>query len=414
MLKSLDTLIGLAVVMTVMSLLVTVITQMISALLGLRGRNLADALVILFHQLDPDLKKTGGTVARRLAHAVLTHPMISDSTLSMCKKRPLWWKLASAIRPTELEQVLTDLAEGTAEAVTPEARGEEVKDTARRVLNRVQTAREASAAALASLNPEAARLVSRAEENATAAFDRTRISAGRKVDQFEKLFGSVQDRAQQWFTMHARVWTIIASLLLALVTQLDLFYLFGRLSSDPALRAGLISRVEGTEQTATNFLQAVDPASGIVSANVVPALKAQHPGIGAQLDNMPSLPSLQAVERWIRWHLAEDPQVDAIIADYRTEAQRQTAENVRAWQQRLEAFGRDVGDAGLPILPSPYPNVFKGEWTWLHLLGMLSGAALLSLGAPFWFNALKGLASLRPLLAQQIDKEADRTSKASA
>jgi hypothetical protein len=35
---------------------------------------------------------------------------------------------------------------------------------------------------------------------------------------------------------------------------------------------------------------------------------------------------------------------------------------------------------------------------------MLASAALLSLGAPFWFNLLKALTNLRPALAQQVDK----------
>ena len=39
-----------------------------------------------------------------------------------------------------------------------------------------------------------------------------------------------------------------------------------------------------------------------------------------------------------------------------------------------------------------------------HLLGLLASAALLSLGAPFWFNILKSLTNLRPLLAQEVDK----------
>ena len=44
------------------------------------------------------------------------------------------------------------------------------------------------------------------------------------------------------------------------------------------------------------------------------------------------------------------------------------------------------------------------------LLGILIGAALLSLGSPFWFNALKGLTSLKSTLASTIDDE-DETRK---
>ena len=46
-----------------------------------------------------------------------------------------------------------------------------------------------------------------------------------------------------------------------------------------------------------------------------------------------------------------------------------------------------------------------------HLLGILAAVGLLALGAQFWFNLLKNLASLRPALATLIEK---RPTSASA
>ena len=65
------------------------------------------------------------------------------------------------------------------------------------------------------------------------------------------------------------------------------------------------------------------------------------------------------------------------------------------------------------LIPDPYPNPWYNYWTpsWLHFWGVLASAALLSVGAPFWFNALKTLTSLRPVLAnkeQQERKESDK------
>jgi hypothetical protein len=42
--------------------------------------------------------------------------------------------------------------------------------------------------------------------------------------------------------------------------------------------------------------------------------------------------------------------------------------------------------------------------TFSHLLGILATVGLLALGAPFWFNLLKNLTSLRPALATLIEK----------
>src|SRR5262249_25087258 len=40
-----------------------------------------------------------------------------------------------------------------------------------------------------------------------------------------------------------------------------------------------------------------------------------------------------------------------------------------------------------------------------ELSGLLLSAMLLSLGAPFWYNVLKNLTALRPVLAQKQDQE---------
>jgi len=41
----------------------------------------------------------------------------------------------------------------------------------------------------------------------------------------------------------------------------------------------------------------------------------------------------------------------------------------------------------------------------LHFWGILFSAGLLSLGAPFWYNALKGLSALKPIVADREQQE---------
>jgi hypothetical protein len=41
----------------------------------------------------------------------------------------------------------------------------------------------------------------------------------------------------------------------------------------------------------------------------------------------------------------------------------------------------------------------------LHFWGILFSAGLLSLGAPFWYNALKTLSALKPTVANKEDQE---------
>ena len=88
MLKQLDVLIGFVVVMSIVSLFVTTITQTISSLLCLRGENLLEALRAMMRRIDPTL---GVGTARELAGYILTRPVISDSMLSMSTK--VWDKI---------------------------------------------------------------------------------------------------------------------------------------------------------------------------------------------------------------------------------------------------------------------------------------------------------------------------------
>jgi hypothetical protein len=79
MLNTLDTVIAFAVIMTVLSLLITIIVQMVSAALSLRGKNLANALALTFQTIDPKV----GEHAHSLAAQILRDPIFSDSILRL-------------------------------------------------------------------------------------------------------------------------------------------------------------------------------------------------------------------------------------------------------------------------------------------------------------------------------------------
>src|SRR6266480_2693019 len=83
MLNTLDTVIAFAVIMTVLSLLITIVVQMVSAALSLRGKNLANALALTFQTIDPKV----GEHAHSLAAQILRDPIFSDSILRS-KNRP--------------------------------------------------------------------------------------------------------------------------------------------------------------------------------------------------------------------------------------------------------------------------------------------------------------------------------------
>ena len=76
MLKSIDILLGLSVVMLMVSLVVTVLTQAITNLMQSRGKNLRDGIAGLLRQIHRDLPPG---VSREIAEAILTHPLIKSA-----------------------------------------------------------------------------------------------------------------------------------------------------------------------------------------------------------------------------------------------------------------------------------------------------------------------------------------------
>jgi hypothetical protein len=66
-----------------------------------------------------------------------------------------------------------------------------------------------------------------------------------------------------------------------------------------------------------------------------------------------------------------------------------------------------IKKAGFDLAPRGWFARWPKEgriWWFNHLFGLLLTAGLLTLGAPFWFNLLKNLMSLRPALANLIEK----------
>lgn len=161
--------------------------------------------------------------------------------------------------------------------------------------------------------------------------------AGEVAADFQFWFDTAMSRTAQRFRMHTRLWTVFFSILLCLGLHMDSLSLYTQLSSDAELRAGLLS-------ASTTLMR-----------------KAQQPPASGE----------------------------------GREAVQQLAEQAQAIQKTLEK-------SSLVLIPEPYPAPWYGPYgEKRHLLGVFFTIALLALGAPFWFNVLKSLSSLKPLLATQ-------------
>lgn len=378
MLQTLDTGLAFLVILTVVSLLITIIVQMVSAALSLRGKNLANALALTFQTIDPKI----GDQAHALAEHVLKDPILSDS-LWRSKDRGqaaehqsapqtqgwgFWdvrraWRLATAVRPGEIYRILHDLnAQGATAAGGAPAAG--VAGTAAQLLAALQvpdaTIQEARDK-LAAVNTVANLFTT--DEQKAAVLDAlgglgtsVERASTQAYDRFQRWFGTAQDRAEQWFQAHTRNVTIVASFAVAFTLQLDAVDILRRLRNDPKLVQALVELAPNLPPPGQTPGQ--PPAAGSNPANAAPAA----------------------------------PAASVTPEDY---------------QKAFNDLRQKLDRTGFDLVPTP----LFGRWDQDpvsrplgHFVGMVLMAGLLTLGAPFWFNLLKNLMSLRPAVATLIER----------
>ncbi len=155
-------------------------------------------------------------------------------------------------------------------------------------------------------------------------------------------FDQTIDRVSDRFTRATRIVTFCGSLLIALVLQLDTAQLVNRLSEDSNLRGELVKQAMTIDQK--NLQPSPEQSSSL-------------------------LPVLSQPDRERLRTLAQDDIIEFPAS-------------IREW---------------------------TGRWTmdnfFMKLLGIVLTATLLSLGAPFWYSALKNLIRLRSLIAQKDDEQ---------
>jgi len=404
MLAHLDTLIAFAVVMLGVSLIITTLTQAVSTVLGLRGTNLLWGVQTLLEDIDPALESQ--------AEQILLHPMISDSIsnswfMSLFQKWPLLgrlvkrWRLASAIRSDELVRMLGKRA---AELRAQNGPGENGGMSDAQIADRIDQA-------LAAADSEAVRRVRMVREAFQTLAPNYAVQVDKSLDQIatntqqavarvEAWFNTTMDRVSQRFSTHLRFWTIGFSFALALGFQLDTFQIINQLWTDPQAREALVQNRGAMLKEASAVIQTTGDIPGAepsVYKDAYADLKKKYPTETANLGDMPDVYSFDAAQKFLAGL------TPAISEEYRKLV-------VTKLSAKADDIGKQLASSGLQLVPS-WEHV-KTFWSTMsqnqalgrEFLGMLATGVLLSLGAPFWFNALKSLSNLRPILANKQDQ----------
>jgi hypothetical protein len=392
-LQYLDTIIAFVVVLLGLSLLITTLNQMISTLFGYRGTNLLWGVEKVLSTLDPTLAGK----AKEMAHTILTEPIISDSLFSRFKDVPMLksitsrWRIASAISAQDLVHGLMKMGD--------DLRAQDPKTSA------------ALDAMLGGVDPEVARKAVLAENlvqqvapgdvaQANAMVQQLETSTQQTLGVVEIWFNRAMDRASQRFALQMRLWTVAFAVLLAFGAHINTFQVLQSLWNSPETRSNLVNNRDAMMQEATVMLSPAPSGTGTGPAvapqivnDAMKKLQSQDKDAAA-LGAPPNFSSLTEAITWLN-EKADPSRKANLVAEYQQLV-------LNGLTDQFKGIKKAIDSSGLVLVPNPYPGLFSyGDWR--NFAGILVTAAFLSLGAPFWFNALKTLSNLRPVVASKQD-----------
>ena len=416
-LEHLDTVMSFALIMLLLSLQVTILVQAVIAVSGLRGWNLSWSLSQLFEQLDPELKLKAH--ATKLSREILKHPALT------CVWSLFGRRKATALRLDELFRVLEDLAarnppgkphlktskQGTAGRKPDEA---ELAAALRAALGKTvvgdtpELGKRADeiVAALTAIFPDSAQTVQEAVVGVLQRKSKVEV-------EIQTWFDTVMDRSTERFILWTRWITAAIAFIVALGLHIDSIQIFKQLSTRSDVRARMVQQAETTLEKAGSLVSAAKAPKPLAS-EAIRAMKEDLKDskdleiLGTVPDN---LTTRRAGEEWLRAHLTGARLTKGLEA-YKRRFDEATVAELGDLKMSFNEVKFSLDQTGLQIIPQPLPSWkdYPGD-RGLHLLGLLMTGLFLSLGAPFWYNALSQLANLRPVLAGKVQKEAGGEQK---
>ncbi len=391
MLEHVDIVLSFAVVMLLLSLVVTTLVQIVVAASWQRYRVLKWGIARLIKQAAPGLEAED---AATIAEAVLCHPTVSNG--KTC---------TTAIRKEELIRLLGDLAAGKPES----KRGTLSRDAndALAGVIKVGTSKEFLSAA-GNLKQELAKVFPAEAARMGQVVDQTLTDTRKIVDDVGAWFDTVMDRTTDQFLLRTRLITAILAVVLAFVFHIDSLNILRQLESNPDVRTKLVQSADATLRRAEDVLALSAGRTAMASAAIRAACEDPNkPSIRVLAGSVPpDLITRNDGIAWVRSAVRDPNDCNTLLVAY----EKRFDEKTRTWLQDLRqsavAIKADLDQSTLAILPKPFPaqwpNFFSDYWG-LHFWGTLMTAAFLSLGAPFWYNVLKQLSSLRPAIAQKVE-----------
>jgi hypothetical protein len=261
-------------------------------------------------------------------------------------------------------------------------------------------------------------------------------------------FDHVMDRASQRFTVEARLVTVVLSGIFVFAGHFDAVRLLQSMSQGAELRAQLAATAQGMDNHAEQFSHSKPGAHPMVpdvyrkamvsilrnrsaipepegseakpavkrkarakerekvAAAAVPAEDSVTAGAKSKamrdLETMPGFASREDAESWLRTTLNGNPAREGLAATYQQEVNAELVSDSDRLMDQSASLKSELARSEFKLFQDErgWPSPSSGE-----VPSLLLTVAFLSLGAAFWYNTLKNLASLRPRLATAKERE---------
>ncbi len=432
MLNTIDTVIAFAVVMTILSLLITILVQMLSAALSLRGKNLANALALTFQTIDPKSAEH----AHALAGQILSDPIFSDSI----------WAAKTRLPGQSKNRHLRILAKAQREIITltQDLMDNAQDDSKKQKLAQAQGRAQAAWAAL--------QIPARSRPWKFFSFRGMHLGSAIRPGEVYRILHDYSALAPA-DAVSRGIAPLLVQVSQSLLTTLknpdqpaaeskdklralvDVANLFNRDAQKQAVVDSLADLGATVERATTQaydrfqrwFGSAQDRAEQWFQINTRGATVffAVLGAVFLQLDTVEIFHKLRdrpgLVEALVKSAPAVVAQGGKVIVPASAGLPNPPSEETQKLREdMLKDLQGKLTETGFELVPKS----FLGRWDekadeipgwarknyprvghmFVHLLGMLMTIGLLALGAPFWFNLLKNLMNLRPAMAQLIER----------
>ena len=261
-------------------------------------------------------------------------------------------------------------------------------------------------------------------------------------------FDRVMDRASQRFSMQARLVTVVLSCIFVFAWHFDGAWLLQSMFQGAELRAKLIATAEGMDKQAERLRSSKQGGHTVVPEVYRVAMVATLRGASAEtsaknegegkpatkrrgrakerekvaatavptedivtagakskamheLETVPGFASREEAEDWLRIALYGNPARERLTAAYQQEVNAELVSDSDRLVDESASLKRELARSQFKL----FRDERRGAQSSGELPGLLITVALLSLGAAFWYNTLRKLASLRPKMATREERK---------